>query len=47
MNFLLLILVILFILGGVPNLGPYGQYGWGAPSLGVVLLIVLLFFLFR
>jgi Protein of unknown function (DUF3309) len=37
----LLILVILLLVGGLPNWG-YHQFGWGPSGLGGILLIVLI-----
>ena len=44
MGLLLLILVILLVIGGVPNLGLH-QYGWGPSGVGGLLLLVLLILL--
>lgn len=43
MNILLLVLIILLIVGGLPNLGLVQHpYGYGPSSVGGVLLIVLI-----
>jgi hypothetical protein len=45
MGLLLLIILIVFLLGGLPNWG-YHSYGWGPSGIaGVVLLIVLILLL--
>ncbi|HEX9867940.1 MAG TPA: DUF3309 family protein [Candidatus Tectomicrobia bacterium] len=45
MGLLLLIILIVFLLGGLPRWG-YHSYGWGPSSIsGVVLLVVLVLLL--
>jgi hypothetical protein len=45
MGLLLLIILIVFLLGGLPNWG-YHSYGWGPSGIvGVVLLVVLVLLL--
>lgn len=38
---ILLVIVILLLVGGLPNWG-YHQFGWGPSGLGGILLIVLI-----
>jgi hypothetical protein len=45
MGLLLLIILILFLVGGLPNWG-YHSYGWGPSGIvGVVLIVVLVLLL--
>ena len=44
MSLILLVLVILLVVGGLPNWG-YHQYGYGPSGIGGVILIVLLLLL--
>ena len=44
MNLILLVVVILLVVGGLPNWG-YHQYGYGPSGIGGVLLLVLLILL--
>jgi hypothetical protein len=45
MGLILLIILIVFLLGGLPNWG-YHSYGWGPSGIaGVVLLVVLVLLL--
>jgi hypothetical protein len=44
MSLILLVLVILLVVGGLPNWG-YHQYGYGPSGIGGVILIVLLILL--
>jgi hypothetical protein len=41
MSLILIIILLLIVLGGLPNLG-YHSYGYGPSGLGGVLLIVLI-----
>ena len=41
MGIILLVLLLLIVLGGLPNLG-FHSYGYGPSSIGGVLLIVVL-----
>lgn len=45
MNLILLILVLMLIFGGLPQVG-FVQYGYAPSGLGLVLLILLLVFAF-
>jgi len=40
MLLLLLIIVLVFALGGLPQFG-YHQYGWGPSGLGFVIVLIL------
>ena len=44
MNLILLVVVILLVVGGLPNWG-YHQYGYGPSGIGGLILIVLLILL--
>ena len=44
MNLILLVLLILLVVGGLPNWG-YHNYGWGPSGVGGVILLVLLILL--
>jgi hypothetical protein len=44
MSLLLLILVLLLVVGGLPNWG-YHNYGWGPSGIGGILLIILIILL--
>ena len=44
MSLVLLILLILLVVGGVPNLGIH-QYGWGPSGIGGILLLILIILL--
>jgi hypothetical protein len=44
MNIIILLVVLLLVLGGLPNWG-YHQYGWGPSGAGGLILIVLLILL--
>jgi hypothetical protein len=45
MMLIVIILLILFLVGGLPNWG-YHQYGWGPSGIvGLILVVVLILFL--
>lgn len=44
MSIVLLIIVLLLIFGGLPNLG-FHNYGWGPSGIGGIVLLVLLILL--
>jgi hypothetical protein len=41
MSIVVLVLVLLLVFGGLPQLG-FHSYGWGPSGVGVILLIILL-----
>jgi len=44
MSLLVLILLVILIIGGVPNLGVH-NYGWGPSGIGGIILLVLVILL--
>lgn len=44
MSLLLLIILIVFVLGGLPNWG-YHQYGYGPSGVGGLILVIILIML--